>query len=470
MASYLEVVEELVRDVSRKLFPNSGFSIRSLIDVSGQVIQNQSTVLIFQNLPDSKQSDQIDIPGTKQKILSRFSSIEDTFLLLENAEKDGRFTLNDQNITILKDIDTNYAWEIDHVWRDNGISSYGLNRPATILHYKIGRSVPYQILPGGGGNFDSLDDLIWFGLVAKEGVHRPQYPNRRFNEYGVHLIIPHWHAHIESLEVLDEKSIAYLGTDADASIWKHITLACKRKHDDGKFSPTELVAVPDDGIIVLENKEPDVSSVEITLNYNPDNAEVGFWTDQQRAEKTFSKNNQSLITHQTFDPQSNILKSKLLEPGTDSQGFEWAISVLMHLAGYRTEWWGYQGKNQGLKKKSNKYPEGVEELDVFAIDETGTILAIECTTSQGDIPKKIAATAARAVKLKKENPRSKRILPMLCTSLERDELIAAGYGAALTGQVRIMSKGDYRMILEMIVSGRLPSEIAEYITVRSIGI
>jgi len=476
MTSNLAIVEELVRSISKNWFPNAGFSVKSLLEVSEPDHFNQTTVMIFQKTPDSKKTIQADMIGNRKMIIRQFLSIDDTFQNLINAEKYGKFTLGGFDILIQKDVGTPYNWSIEHIPRRNGLSYYGLDRPATVLMYSIGRSVQWQIPVKGIEKFDSLDDLIWFGLVAENGIRRPEYSSQRFKDYGLHLVVPHWHGYIDKIELLDKETIVCLGSDADLSIWKHILLSSKQRHDDGKFSPLQHHTISDDGTSKFENEGLDVRSTNITISYDPDNKGESIWIDSESAEKVFSENNYNLAIHQIFDPQSHILKSKLLEPGDDAQGFEWAIAVLMHIVGYRTEWWGYKknlkrvSKSQA-SKKIERLPIGLDEVDLIAIDDDlRTILAIECTVSQGDISKKIEALAARAVKLKKELPWSKVILPVLCISLGREQLLAAGYGACFTAQVRIMSKDDYSRILDMVISGQPHIEIVKVIMAGSLGV
>jgi len=464
----LKEVQDLVHFISKEWLHQAGFSIRSLVEVSDSDFINQTTVMIFKKNSDSNDLKQIDIPGTKKKILRYFSGIDDTFQNLISAEESGQFVIGDQNIIIEKDIGPVYAWEIENTWRKNGLSAYGLDRPATILHYKIGRSVQWDSQAKGIREYESLDDLIWFGLVA-DGERRPEYQNWRFKEYGIHLIVPHWHAYIDKLEVTDKENIVNLGTDIGTPVWKHISLRYKRKHESGESFPAIISQLSDVGTSRLPNERPDVRQTEVDVFLDSDERGKSFWVDHETAEKVMSETNYGVVIHRLFDPQLNLFKSKLLEPKKDAVGFEWAVMLLFHLAGYRTEWWGYQS-HMG-KNRPKDCPIEQNEVDLVAIDDNSrTVLAIECTTSEGDISKKVESVAARAVRLKGENAWPKVVLPVLCIPLGATELIATGHPAAFSAQVRILNKEDFTKIIDMIVAGRSIKDISKIIDLGSHGI
>lgn len=146
--------------------------------------------------------------------------------------------------------------------------------------------------------------------------------------------------------------------------------------------------------------------------------------------------------HRVADPNFSLLQKLLLDPGKrDANEFENAVSLLLNML-------GLSAAHYGLMRDFREGP------DIIALSPSGNLLVIECTTGFPDVKDKLTKLTGRISRIKtalmEAGHANCEILPMLVTSLPRDEVKANIQNAEELG-VAVVCKEELQNALQLVV-------------------
>lgn len=198
------------------------------------------------------------------------------------------------------------------------------------------------------------------------------------SDSGVHILIPHHHLSIESVEYDDDGvDISLIGSLPKKAL-KDFFLTTRVHTDYNEMlSPVKIDPLRERAVrIPLDSPK---YGVEVELWWRKGKSQVEEFVDSYYGDRKLGSGNLRVISYLHFDPEFKVLTKQLSPEQKDSRRFEWGVSTLLHLAGFDVTWLGYPG---GLLES---------EIDIlaFAPDLTAAVVA-ECTVSSGDIARKVA--------------------------------------------------------------------------------
>ena len=200
--------------------------------------------------------------------------------------------------------------------------------------------------------------------------------------------------------------------------------------------------------VCLVSMDDAINSIEATLYYEPSAGE-GYWVDQAREEGKSSATNARLAAHELFFQDERFLENRLSGVEGIASEFEWAVCTLFHLAGYDVDWWGLRKAFKGHRKK------GVHEIDLMAFNESGKkVLAIECTTKDGELQDKIQSLSSRCVSLEERlKPFGWSVLPIICTTMSKAQIESWKQNSGQQPRLRIFGGDELNGILTKVKTG-----------------
>lgn len=169
-------------------------------------------------------------------------------------------------------------------------------------------------------------------------------------------------------------------------------------------------------------------------------------SDKRSVRNQRSTLNLRLMAHEVFDEESETLLEWLQGKGQEkSRNFEYAVTALLHLCGFQTEWIGHKGLT-------------IDGPDIFAFSSKPQVLFVgECTVKIPDI-NKIRDLKERTEQLKQNLKID--VKPIIFTCLNRLETIEAE--ASISG-ASIISLTNLIKMFNMASRGRPTEEISGYL-------
>lgn len=458
MAGCFESLEYLVRGINRVM--GSGvFHVWSLLESTDGQNVNVTTVLKFAESQNGRVSGFQEIPHTNMKILKGMVDVEAAFDLVKDALENAQFDFRGQTV---------YLDQGEHTIQPSQNSSriqsaliHGTVDSTSSISYTSRESLP--IVPSGFrlmGVYPTISEMIWFEALSVDGTRPNNLSSPIVRNRGVHMVVPHWYARLKTVQVTDDEVSIELDSNTDRRLWDLVRIRVTMHYHDNTVSRSTIHRIDQDGRCIIPSKKKTIRSAEVDALLLPEGGSELCWIDTKYGEKLASATNVRFGIHKFFDPDSQTLRDSLLKPQDNSTAFEWAVAVLLHLAGYEVEWWDFPQRVRRLKTKPH-------EVDVIAVDSAARkILAVECTTSEGDLGKKISSVGARAAELKATCPEDWYVLPVVCIPLTEAQRVVAGYGS-FAGLVRILDADSLRRTLNFIESGYTHDALAKELTGQS---
>jgi hypothetical protein len=213
------------------------------------------------------------------------------------------------------------------------------------------------------------------------------FDHNAHSQSGIHVLIPHHHLSIESVEYDDNGIDISLRGSLPKKKLKDFFLTM-RVHEDYNVmhSPTKV-----DPLKKMRIHIPSVGTkygVHAELWWRRGKSRVEDFVDSFRGDRRLGSGNARVISYLHFDPELKALTKQLSVRHKDSKRFEWGVAMLLYLAGFDTSWLGYPGD---LLES---------EIDVLAFaPDLAIAIAAECTVSSGDIAKKVADLQRKVAEL-----------------------------------------------------------------------
>lgn len=439
-------IKALSEAISRAAPSTMGYSVRSLCEIDGDKTYNIFTILRF-SVDDGRGASAEIVSGTRLQVLRMWVNLDKGNQVIADASDKRHFTLGSREIDFFPDVRP-YLWqENTDVWLRDNFSGYGMDRPGRIALYTNGGPLPTvdkrSLLATG---YDTLSDFIRFRLVSDTGAIKGYYPT--FQNPGMFVVIPHWHASIGSIEIVDTRAKVTVKSDFGDSLFDNLRLSCKVYTQGGETVSRIFKPLGHDGVIAISDLDDNISRIEVNLYFEPVTGEV-FWVDRAMEDGKSSATNARMAAHSLFFQDDGFLEKRLSgEEGTTTE-FEWAVCTTFHLAGYQVDWWGLRKGVKGQKKK------GVHEIDLLAFNEPfKKVLAIECTTKDGELQDKIQSLSSRCTVLEEKlKPLAWSVLPIVCTTMSKAQIEAWKQNSGQQPRLRIFGGDELKNILEKVKAG-----------------